>query len=306
MPYGAHVAQVLAQHQFQEALKDYHDLTFLARNLDRWKERLGVLKGEVGRANVRDRDAALARAPQEGPARNGEFNDRIAEGEQRLRAMQSRVAALLTDQQAKGDHLVIAQARIRRSVSLLASCSHGITGADNEPGDFLRGMPLASAGPLRTRDDDASPGFSRHPWLAFRRLARDECGGLRRCRPVPLRCPYLDGRPVAQLVDPLHDHRLVGGEPRLDRGLRASARAERDGSGLDGVAADAEEKVLDVVLSDEQVKVLKMVVEEGKNVFFTGSAGTFLSLPFFWVLFFPLFSSFHAKGSGLIVMLLAC
>lgn len=80
----------------------------------------------------------------------------------------------------------------------------------------------------------------------------------------------------------------------------------RIGSGLDGVAADAEEKVLDVVLSDEQVKVLKMVVEEGKNVFFTGSAGTFLSLPFFWVLFFPLFSSFHAKGSGLIVMLLAC
>jgi len=108
MPYGAHVAQVLAQHQLQEALKDYHDLTFLARNLDRWKERLGVLKGEVGRANVRDRDAALARAPQEGPARNGEFNDRIAEGEQRLRAMQSRVAALLTDQQRYVQELAVA------------------------------------------------------------------------------------------------------------------------------------------------------------------------------------------------------
>ena len=48
----------------------------------------------------------------------------------------------------------------------------------------------------------------------------------------------------------------------------------RVGSGLDGVAGDAEEKVLDVVLSDEQVRVLRMVVDEGKNVFFTGSAGT--------------------------------
>ena len=65
----------------------------------------------------------------------------------------------------------------------------------------------------------------------------------------------------------------------------------RLGSGLDGVATDGEEKVLDVVLSDEQVKVMRMVVEEGKNVFFTGSAGTpsvFFSLlvPFFLHCFF--------------------
>lgn len=45
------------------------------------------------------------------------------------------------------------------------------------------------------------------------------------------------------------------------------------GSGLDGVAGGVKEKVFDVVLSDEQMRVLRMVVEEGKNVFFTGSAG---------------------------------
>jgi hypothetical protein len=49
----------------------------------------------------------------------------------------------------------------------------------------------------------------------------------------------------------------------------------RLGCGLDGVTGDTKEKVLDVVLSDEQVRVLKQVVDEGKNVFFTGSAGTF-------------------------------
>ncbi|KAN0111673.1 P-loop containing nucleoside triphosphate hydrolase protein [Russula decolorans] len=52
----------------------------------------------------------------------------------------------------------------------------------------------------------------------------------------------------------------------------------RLGCGLDGVTGDAKEKVLDVVLSDEQMRVLKLVVDEGKNVFFTGSAGTGKSL----------------------------
>lgn len=47
------------------------------------------------------------------------------------------------------------------------------------------------------------------------------------------------------------------------------------GCGIDGVTGDAKEKVLDVVLSDEQVRIMKLVVDEGKNVFFTGSAGTF-------------------------------
>jgi tetratricopeptide (TPR) repeat protein len=92
MPHGAHVAQVLAQHPFQEALKDYHDLTFLARNLDRWKVRLGVLKGEVGRAD----------------ARVGKFNDRIAEAERRVQAMTTRVAALLVDQQRYVQDLAVA------------------------------------------------------------------------------------------------------------------------------------------------------------------------------------------------------
>ena len=49
----------------------------------------------------------------------------------------------------------------------------------------------------------------------------------------------------------------------------------RLGCGLDGITGDSKEKVHDVVLSDEQVRVMKMVVDEGKNVFFTGSAGTF-------------------------------
>lgn len=42
MPHPAHLAHVLAQHTFQEALKNYRDLVFLTKNLQDWREKLGV------------------------------------------------------------------------------------------------------------------------------------------------------------------------------------------------------------------------------------------------------------------------
>jgi hypothetical protein len=44
MPRARHLAQVLAQHEFQEALKNYRDLRFLARNLEDWREKLGIFE----------------------------------------------------------------------------------------------------------------------------------------------------------------------------------------------------------------------------------------------------------------------
>ena len=44
LPNGAHLAPVLARHEFQEAFKNYRDLLFLARNLRQWDENLGVLR----------------------------------------------------------------------------------------------------------------------------------------------------------------------------------------------------------------------------------------------------------------------
>jgi Tetratricopeptide repeat len=40
MPHSAHLAQVLAGHEFQEAFKNYRDLTFLANNLQSWLDKL--------------------------------------------------------------------------------------------------------------------------------------------------------------------------------------------------------------------------------------------------------------------------
>jgi tetratricopeptide (TPR) repeat protein len=42
MPHARHLAQVLAQHEFQESLKNYRDLRFLQRNLDEWRDKLVV------------------------------------------------------------------------------------------------------------------------------------------------------------------------------------------------------------------------------------------------------------------------
>jgi len=42
MPHSGHLAQVLAQHEFQEAFKNYRDLRFLTRNLQDWQDNLGV------------------------------------------------------------------------------------------------------------------------------------------------------------------------------------------------------------------------------------------------------------------------
>jgi len=44
MPHANHLSQVLAQHEFQEAFKNYRDLRFLAKNLDDWRDKLVVFQ----------------------------------------------------------------------------------------------------------------------------------------------------------------------------------------------------------------------------------------------------------------------
>ena len=44
MPHAAHLSQVLAQHEFQEAFKNFRDLRFLEGNLQQWRDSLGVFR----------------------------------------------------------------------------------------------------------------------------------------------------------------------------------------------------------------------------------------------------------------------
>jgi hypothetical protein len=60
LPHAGHLAPLLAQHEFQEAFKNYRDLQFLARNLQNWSENLGVF----GDMLANRRKAYAERLPQ--------------------------------------------------------------------------------------------------------------------------------------------------------------------------------------------------------------------------------------------------
>lgn len=48
MPHGNHLSQVLAEHEFQEAFKNYRDLQFLSVTLRQWQEKLGLYGDMLG------------------------------------------------------------------------------------------------------------------------------------------------------------------------------------------------------------------------------------------------------------------
>ena len=93
MPHAAHLSQVLAQHEFQEAFKNFRDLRFLENNLQQWRDTLGVF-----RDMLENRRAAFAAQLQ--PTRDGALAKAAALAELRQRRDQ-----LTTD---VGDALIAA------------------------------------------------------------------------------------------------------------------------------------------------------------------------------------------------------
>ncbi len=64
MPHAAHLSQVLAQHEFQEAFKNFRDLRFLEGNLQQWRDSLGVFREML--ANRRQAFAARLQPTRDG------------------------------------------------------------------------------------------------------------------------------------------------------------------------------------------------------------------------------------------------
>ena len=59
MPHASHLAHVLAQHEFQEAFKNYRDLRFLTLNLEQWQAKLAIFEDMLDNR----RSAYAARLP---------------------------------------------------------------------------------------------------------------------------------------------------------------------------------------------------------------------------------------------------
>ena len=104
LPHAAHLSQVLAQHEFQEAFKNVRDLVFLERNLQQWRDNLLVFRDML--AHRRQAYAARLAQTREGA---GGSAAALAELRQRRSALASEVSAA----EAQGDGVAFADARQR-------------------------------------------------------------------------------------------------------------------------------------------------------------------------------------------------
>ena len=127
MPHVAHLAPVLASHEFQEAFKNYRDLLFLGRRLADWADRLG----SFGDMLDTRRAAFTQRLP--------EVRRRAREGDSGLLALRQRrdaLAAELAQAQELADGTAFADTReagLRERIARVRAALEGAApGADTD------------------------------------------------------------------------------------------------------------------------------------------------------------------------------
>ena len=122
MPHAGHLTQVLAQHEFQEAFKNYRDLQFLTRNLQQWKDSLLVFNDMLDnrRKAYADRlPGVLAKARDSGL------------GELSLRG--AVLATELMNAEVQADGLAFADAKERELLELLDGVKATLKSAPSDP-----------------------------------------------------------------------------------------------------------------------------------------------------------------------------
>jgi hypothetical protein len=121
MPHAAHLAPVLAQHEFQEAFKNWRDLRFLARNLDDWLERLDAF-GDM----LDNRRRAFAERLPQVRQRAGEID--IAA----LARRRDALAAEIERAEAAADGIAFADAKQTELLQRVARVNAALKGAGGD------------------------------------------------------------------------------------------------------------------------------------------------------------------------------
>ncbi len=122
MPHAAHLAPLLARHEFQEAFKNYRDLRFLEQNLRDWADKLGV----YGDMLANRRQAYDQRLPR--------TLDNAQAGERGLDNLQRRRDALVAEfghAESAADGVAFASAHERELMQRLADAQAVL---DKHPG----------------------------------------------------------------------------------------------------------------------------------------------------------------------------
>jgi hypothetical protein len=122
MPHAAHLSQVLAEHQFQEAFKNFRDLRFLQSNLQQWRDTLGVFRDMLANR----RQAFAERLPQ---VRSKASDSGLAE----LSVRGALLAGELTSAESAADASAFANAKERDLLARLASVQATLQQSAGEP-----------------------------------------------------------------------------------------------------------------------------------------------------------------------------
>ena len=122
MPKAAHLAQVLGQHEFQEAFKNYRDLRFLKKNLEEWRDKLLVFQTMLDNR----REAFAKRLPEV-----IEQNKELAV--QPLRERKDAAEKLITAGVAQEDGVAFADAKQIEQQGRLAEVQTALKQAPDDP-----------------------------------------------------------------------------------------------------------------------------------------------------------------------------
>jgi hypothetical protein len=155
MPHAGHLSQVLAQHEFQEAFKNYRDLRFLSKNLEEWRDKLVVFDDMLATR----RKAFAERLPQ--------VRERAGEiGLGALRTRRDALAAEIARGEADADGVAFADAKQLDLLARVASAQAAASGDDPELATARQRVRLA-AGALTWQ---LAADFTPRVWAAKKDL----------------------------------------------------------------------------------------------------------------------------------------
>ncbi len=161
MPHARHLAPLLAQHEFQEAFKNFRDLRFLSGNLEQWRASLGTF----GDMLANRRQAYAERRPQVRAGAHAE-----ARQLEPLQRRHDALAAEFARAEGNGDGRAFADARERDLLARLADVRTTLDRRVGEPGmDALRERARLAEGALAWQLAREVPGRT---WNARKALAR--------------------------------------------------------------------------------------------------------------------------------------
>jgi len=133
MPHAGHLSQLLAQHEFQEAFKNYRDLRFLSKNLEDWRGKLTVFDDMLATR----RKAFAERLPQ--------VRERAGEiGLGALRTRRDALAAEIEKGETDADGLAFADAKQLDLLARVTSAQAAVANDDPELASARQRVRLAA------------------------------------------------------------------------------------------------------------------------------------------------------------------